>query len=66
MQVTFRVSPHPGATLESVRTYEVDIDSDGGTGNWYPEEEPKRDSGTKLDVKISGRSTASIEIEMWK
>ncbi|DAC13479.1 MAG TPA: hypothetical protein D7H73_02795 [Candidatus Poseidoniales archaeon] len=60
IQVTFRVSPHPGATLESVRTYEVDIDSDGGTGDWYPEKEPKRDSGTKLDVKISGRATASI------
>ena len=60
VQVSFRVSPHPGATLESVRTYEVDIDGDGGTGDWYPEEEPKRDSGTNLEIDISGRATASI------
>ena len=58
--MSFRVSPHPGATLESVRTYEVDIDGDGGTGDWYPEEEPKRDSGTNLEIDISGRATASI------
>lgn len=60
VQVTFRVSPHAGATLESSRTYEVDIDGDSGTGDWYPEEEPKRDSGTKLEIDISGRASASI------
>ena len=60
VQVTFRVSPHPGALLESTRTYEVNIDGGGGTGNWYPEEEPKRDSGTTLEIDISGRSSASI------
>lgn len=53
IRTDFRISLQGSLFIEADKTHEIVLGQDTGDNSWYPDEEPPRDGGSKLEVEIN-------------